>query len=472
MDARGRISALLDAGRFDAALAAIEGVVEDVICEPLNTAEIFADAFLDEACQRAGRAVLLQLRSNAPASFPDEPVPVVFVASRLQASGGHTAVLADIARHTGGTVKVLLTGVSGRTDVGGLKHLFGSGLPQLSFEVSPRGSRAARVQWLQRRLQALQPSTVWLFNHHQDSVAVAAVQPGQGYQLKYLHHGDHHLCLGVTLAWGEHYDPHPMGFRNCRDVLQRPDNKYLPMALEAPAAEGASMPARGGPLVTCTAAGRNKIEHAYSPAYAEVVAGLLAQTGGVHIHIGRLSAPYRWRLRRELRRHGVPQQCLRFIPYVRSVAATLAREQVDLYLGSFPYAGARTLVEAMAAGVAIAAHDHSQHSFLGAMDMLPPGSCFWSRPEELFEFAASHDRATLQAIGQRARDHYIAYHTPEAMRAALAGDPRAQQVPATAFCHRADPLVQALRRSAEVSLIGVLQRKILRNARRLRSAFF
>ncbi|HYE40288.1 MAG TPA: hypothetical protein VEB23_10170, partial [Ramlibacter sp.] len=426
----------LDAGELDAALAAIEDVVEDVICEPLNTAEIFCDAFLDAACQRAG-----------------------------------AAVLADIARYTGGPMKVLLTGISGRTDLASLAHLFGA-LPRVSFEVAPRGTRVARLRWLQQRLRALRPGDVWLFNHHQDSVAVAAVQPGQGYRLKYLHHGDHHLCLGVTLSWGEHHDPHPMGFRNCREALGRPDNKYLPMALDVPGPAAEVAEARQGPLLTCTAAGRNKIEHAYWPSYAEVIADVLAATGGEHVHIGRLSLPYRWRIRRALLRRGVPLARWRYVPYVRSVAATLMTEQVDLYIGSFPYPGARTLVEAMAAGVAIAAHDHSQHAFLAAMDMLPPGSCFWSRPEELLAFLASHDRAALQGVGRQARAHYEAYHTPRAMRDALAGDPRAQEVPPTALRHRTDPLAQALRRAGEVTLAGVARRRILREARRLRSAFF
>lgn len=466
-DVRGRIGALIEAGELDGALAAIEDVVEEVICEPLNTAQIFADGSLDEACQRVGAASLAQLRTGGRAAV-GAAVPVVFVASRLQASGGHTAVLADIARHTGGPMRVLLTGISGRTDVAGLAHLFG-GLPQLEFEVAPRGSRLARLQWLQQRLQALGPGTVWLFNHHQDSVAVAAVQPGQGYELKYLHHGDHHLCLGVTLPWGEHHDPHPMGFRNCRDVLARQDNRYLPMAVDVPPLPARAEASRPGPLVTCTAAGRNKIEHAYWPGYAEVVAELLARTGGVHVHVGRLTPAYRWRIRRALRRAGVAPARFRYVPYVRSVAAFLVQEQVDLYVGSFPYPGARTLVEAMAAGVAIAAHDHSQSAFLAALDMLPPGSCAWSRPAELLQFAATHDRAALRGLGRQARMHYEAYHTPGVMREVVRGE-RVVEVPSTAFHHRGDPLAQAQSRAAEVSLAGLARRRLLRWARRLRSA--
>jgi hypothetical protein len=263
-----------------------------------------------------------------------------------------------------------------------------------------------------------------------------------------------------------------MGFRNCRDVLHRSDNKYLPMAIADPAGAAAVQGARPGALVTCTGGGKNKIQHAYWPAYPEVIADVLVQTGGVHLHVGRLTLLYRWRIRRALARRGVSAQSFRYIPYVRSVATMLRQEQVDLYIASFPYPGARTLVEVMAAGIAVAAHDHSAHAFLGAMDMLPPGSCFWSHPSELLGFIAAQDRPSLQRLGRDARRHYEAYYTPGVMRAALDGDARAQQIPATGFRHHTDPLAQALRRAGEVTVAGVARRWLLRQARRLRSAAF
>lgn len=460
---------MLEAADIDAALVAIERLVEEVITEPLNTAEIFADDFLDQACQRAGAACLREMPVPATGGAPEAPRPVVFVASRLQASGGHTAVLADIARITGRPAHILLTGVGGRTDLAAVGHRFG-GVPDLKFETAPRTSRVGRLRWLQARLRALRPDTVWLFNHHQDSVAVAGVQPGQGYALKYLHHGDHHLCLGVRLDFGAHYDPHAMGWRNCREALLRTDNLYLPMAVPAPAQLAAPAGTRNGPLVTCTAAGRNKIEHDYWPAYAEVIASVLARTGGSHLHIGRLTARYRWRIRRALLRAGVPLARFRYVPYVPSVALALQREGVDVYLSSFPYPGARTLVEAMAAGLPIAVHDHSGSRFLGALDMAPPESCVWSEPRELLSFLETVDRLELARMGEGSRRHYCAYHTPEAMEAALREGAGPAAVPLSPIPHRGDPLAQAVRRVRQFSLGGLVGRWAYRTARRLRSS--
>lgn len=464
---REYIGTLVAAGRLEDALRTIERLVEDVFCEPLNTAEIFADADLDAACQAIGAALLARL-GPAPAVTPGGPP--VFIASMLQRSGGHTAVLADIARHTGQGATVLLTGVAGPTRLDALAHLF-RGIEPLRFEKAPRGNRSVKLTWLQSRLRSLAPSTVWLVNHHADSVAVAAVQPDQGYVLKYLHHGDHHLCLGVMLPFGEHYDPHAMGFHNCREVLQRSENRYLPMAVPPPlpASDTALAADRTGPLVTCTAARVNKIEHAYWPAYADVVAQLLAATGGIHVHIGLLSRTYRWRMQRALARHGVDRTRLRYIPFVPSVSCALRELGVDLYLSSFPYAGARTLVEVMSAGIPTATHDHNGSRFLSAMDMLPPGSCVWSQPQELVAFVQAASRSDLQARGRQALAHYERYHTPAAMHAALMGDHQTGELPPSPHVHRPDLLAQALRRARQVSIAGLFSRWVRRWARRLRA---
>lgn len=464
---REYIGTLVAAGRLEDALRTIERLVEDVFCEPLNTAEIFADADIDAACQAIGAASLARL-GPAPAVTPGGPP--VFIASMLQRSGGHTAVLADIARHTGQGATVLLTGVAGPTRLDALAHLF-RGIEPLRFEKAPRGNRSVKLTWLQSRLRSLAPSTVWLVNHHADSVAVAAVQPDQGYVLKYLHHGDHHLCLGVMLPFGEHYDPHAMGFHNCREVLQRSENRYLPMAVPPPqpASDTALAADRTGPLVTCTAARVNKIEHAYWPAYADVVAQLLAATGGIHVHIGLLSRTYRWRMQRALARHGVDRTRLRYIPFVPSVSCALRELGVDLYLSSFPYAGARTLVEVMSAGIPTATHDHNGSRFLSAMDMLPPGSCVWSQPQELVAFVQAASRSDLQARGRQALAHYERYHTPAAMHAALMGDDQTGVRSPSPYAHRPDPLAQALRRARQVSIAGLFSRWVRRWARRLRA---
>lgn len=466
---RAEMDRLIRGGELEAALQHVEDIVERVFCEPLNTAQIFGDRLLDAACEEIGRLSLRGLSGLAHAGHARPRGGSVFIASRLQPSGGHTAVLADIACRMSGPVTIVLTGVVGATDVPAIRNAFRNA-PALEFICVPPGSRLGKLQWLQACVRDIHPEAVWLANHHQDSVAVAAVQPDQGYVLKYLHHGDHHLCLGVFLSFGEHYDLHAMGFWNCRDVLHQTENKYLPLIVADPGAD----PARTGKvseaaIVSCTAAGKNKIEHAYWPDYAHVIAEVLEKTSGRHIHVGRLSRLYRWKIRRALARKNVPPDALEFVPFVPSVARFLQERQVDLYLASFPYAGARTAVEAMAAGVAIAGHDHSGKRFLGAVDMLPPGSCVWSTPDQLLHFLSENDRAALQERGGQARRHYEKYHSPESLAKALQFGVAPSEFPPRPRPAVSDALDAALMRSAQLTFSGILKRRGLRYFRALKA---
>jgi len=63
------------------------------------------------------------------------------------------------------------------------------------IEQSSKGSYLQRLTWLKKRLLEIQVENNYLFNHHQDSVAVSDIVPEMGLKTSFYHHGDHHLCL-------------------------------------------------------------------------------------------------------------------------------------------------------------------------------------------------------------------------------------------------------------------------------------
>ena len=475
LDYRNAIQGAVERGDFEKALVRIERLVDRVFCEPLNTAEIFGNHFLDEMCQRIGRSCLgrIQVESFAAVHNCTDVAPsprVVFVLSRLQASGGHTAVLADIVRLGDSPATVLITGVGGPTNRRAIEHRF-SGIANLHFEYAPSGLRLPKLAWLQRRLLMLDPDTVWLLNHHQDSVAVAAVQPNQRYVLKYLHHGDHHLCLGVFLPFGEHFDLHPMGYHSCRDVLLIPANKYLPLVAHDrghTAVAGRADDARA--LITCTAAGRNKIEVPYWLSYAEVIPAVLRKNLGQHIHIGRLSLAFRFRIWLTMRRMGVPSRSFVYIPYVNSVWQALKDYRVDVYISSFPYSGARTLVEVMGAGIPVALHSHASTRFLSTLEMAPDGACIWRDITELNDFLTRESRQTLSERGAKARQHYEKWHAESLLSQVLKGHSLVVPVTRAALTDTIDELERALEIARQASLSRVLRSYWVRFGRWLQAA--
>ncbi len=454
-----QLARLHDPSDPGASLARLQRFVDALFCEPATVGRLFGDATLDAACQAIGRDRLRALGLQPPAQAAG---PVVYIASKLQASGGHSAALADTIRLGPRRPSVvLLTDTCGRTDRAEVAQRL-AGLPDVQVAYVPPGGHLAKLDWLLRELHRLAPSDVWLFNHHQDSVAVAAVQPGQGYRLHYYHHGDDRLCLGVRLDWGTHHDPLPFCAHNCREQVGVRGNRYLPLAVSDLGMRPPGGWMRDGRLTTCTAAGFNKVEVDYVLQYVDVVPRLLAATGGRHLHIGQLTPVALRNIHTHLRRLGVAQDAFTYIPRVPSVWRTLHEHGVDLYLASFPYGAGRTLIEVMGAGVPAVVHRHCTTRLIGGLDGAYDGVPTWREERELQAIVGSVDAAFLHAQSRLARAWYERYHRDAVVAAALADPDHAPEVPALKPGWTPDPLLQALQALREATFASLLKRRVYR----------
>jgi hypothetical protein len=409
------VSDAIDKGKSNRALQLIHDFVEAIITEPLCTAHVNGSREMDSLCQRVGQHNYLKLvETVAREPKMDNGTSVfVYIATRLQKSGGHTRVIESFiasrpkARHV-----VLITGLSGRSDCSYTRGRLDLNI-DIDFESVPTGDFEKKLNWLQKKLIEIAPEHIYLFNHPQDSVAVAAIQPDMNFNASFYHHADHHLCLGVFLSHLEHIDIHSTGYHHCREALGI-SNRYLPLVVEDKGARAShALLKHNGSLTTCTAARSNKIESPYFINYLTVIPQLLKATKGTHIHIGRLTPWALFRLRRGLKREGVHATQFVYIPWVSSVWKTLHERHVDLYIASFPYGGGLTLIEAMGAGVAVALHKHIYSRLLSGVDLAYPEAFLWREPEELLHYCASVTKATLREQGQRGRQHYEQFNRCE-----------------------------------------------------------
>ncbi len=462
----------LAAGRLTTALRLIHDFVEDVITEPLCTASVFASKRLDAFCQRVGEHSLRHGQVTPADLWPARgrrPL-VVYVLTRLQKSGGHSRVVEDFIRAQPDKDHLILaTGLAGKSDPAFLERV-ASGGGNVRFIAAPRTDLKSRLSWLQGGLLGAGAEHIYLFNHHQDSVAVAAIVPSMGLDASFYHHADHHLCLGVHLAHLRHIDPHPMGYHNCRDRLGV-DNVHIPLTFEDQGARDEGRPfAAGGVITTATAARSNKIEIPYYTSYLDVIPRVLKATGGRHLHIGRLSPWALRRLRAGMRREGVPEDRLIYKAWLPSIWQALQSHDVDVYLASFPYGGAITLIEAMGAGVPVVMHRHMYSPVLSCLELAYPEAFSWRDPEALIAHLKELTPARLATEGRLARQRYERFHRPEILDACLAGLPTLpSEVPApvdTGFCEHDEWGYWALNR---VSIRHVLARGAYRTARALRA---
>lgn len=462
---------------LDAALILVQDAVDQIFCEPINTTRIFGSKLLDDFCQDIGAISWNDVlnkpnsRFSATKKASEHEPTVVYIASKLQASGGHTAALADIIRLAPPVRSiVLVSGISGATDRDAIQHRFHS-IPNVTFEYAPRRNHVQKLEWLQQRLVELSPKEVWLFNHHQDSTAVAAVQPEAGYKLHFYHHGDHHLCLGVHLGYADHIDPHSMGFYGCRDQLGIKNNRYLPLVVKDLGDRPSSMEFLSGTngLVTLTAGGFNKVEVPYFIQYVDLVPELLRTSQGKHIHIGRLSPMALKRIKKGLSRLGVPESAFLHIPFVPSVWKALHEHRVDLYIASFPYGGARTLIEAMGAGVPLAVHSHCSSRLLGTFDMAYEEALVWRFPNDLLDFVRNLNAIMLKEQGRLSRKRYEDLYQEEILQKALNDDCASVPSPLLHEGYMPDVLQQALDISNQVNIAGAIRRLFYRNFRKWRT---
>lgn len=425
-----RAEIALDQGYVDSALRIVHDFVERIVTEPLCTSQAFGSRDLDQLCLRIGSQNLssVGVKQIDPWPLRKSRLKIVYVVSRFQRSGGHSRLVLDFIRaQPDKDHLILLTGVGGPTDKDYLTKMFADD-HGVRFMAAPNTNLQSRLSWLQRMLAGTQPEHIYLLNHHQDSVAVAALVPELGLKGSFIHHGDHHLCLGVHMNHLTHVDLHPMGYHYCHDELGI-DNRYLPLTFEDKhfLPVHTKFASRGG-LTTATAAGFNKVEIPYYVSYLDIIPRVMKVTGGRHIHIGKLTPWALRRIRGQMHKNGVPEDRLIYIEWTPSVWKSLHEHAVDIYIASFPYGAGLTLIEAMGAGVPVIMHQHMYSRVLSGLELAYPEAFRWADPEELLVHLASLEPEKLKYEKRLSRQRYEAFHRPEILSAYLR-DPESMQLP-------------------------------------------
>ena len=408
-------------GKIDAALHLIIKFVSNIIADTRATAKVFSSKILDELCQEIGAKTLLDKGYFAKEISNNENEIIIYIATELYVTGGHTAVLEDFIKFQPHKKHlVLITNALGS----GINDSVINRFSPLSVEIdlAPNGSHLDKLHWLQERLILHQPNQVFLFNHHQDAIAIAAVKPNLASQLIFYHHCDHNLCLGLYLAHALHIDPHSLGYYNCRNNLGVTNNIYIPLIAE----DLNNRPENiiflaDGKLRTCSSGGMGKFEKSYSYKYTEEVPKILAITGGYHIHIGHLSQQYRNSITKALEKKGIGKDKFIYIPWVKSVWKAMHDHRVDAYIVSFPIGGGRTSVEVMGSGTPIIVHQNYHSSFFGGAEIIYSEAFSWRYPEELYSCLISLDQETLIKQSSLSRRHYENYHTHQIFLECLEG---------------------------------------------------
>ncbi len=380
---------------------------------------------LDDICADIGKRVR---RSGIPAkgtaSF-SEPFSLptdLYIATELYRNGGHTALIGDYVRANPDRESVVLvTNISDCQDSIEDAIRDRLALPPDRVHVCPEHDLVEKLMWLNSAIDALRPDRILLFNHMHDSVAAAAIDPDIDAKWWFVHHSDRLPCLGAHRRDVVHVDVTLTCYAACQK-RGIPEHRYVPLtAVDYGCRDFTNRPPNQR-LTTASSGAQHKFGFDYRPSYIEVMAGLLARTGGKHVHIGPLDHEFMQRFHQELERRGVPQERLVHVPHVASVWKAMAEHDVDLCVGSFPQPGAKTSVEVMGSGTPMTWHASTAMTDHQATSMRYPEAVVWRHPAELEDLVDRIDTNWLKLQSAHARAHFERAHHPRLTRQGFDGD--------------------------------------------------
>jgi hypothetical protein len=424
------VKASVAQANYSEALDKLKQFVETVMNIQAAPGDVVGARKLDKLCELVGDSYYLREFAKPKDWFPAED-KIVIVCTGLYKYGGTSLLISDLAKaHPNHQCTVLATNFLDDMNAEDLE-LSRIGESGAAVSICPPGSGEEKLNWLIQQFTDIAPSRIFLLNHHQDSVIIAAARPFVE-QLKviFYHHADYNICLGVHLKGALHVDPHNVGYYNCRTKERIANNVYVPLVVDDKGSYRADTEFMSdGELTTCSSGHYLKFRNFYLYPYAELLVDRLKARGGEHIHIGGLPAEDIAHIRQKLARHGVDTTRFNHIPWTASLWQTLIDRKVDLFIGSFPIGGARTTIEAMGAGIPILMPDNYLSRFFSSRDIVYREALVWKYPEDFVKIISDVNSRVLTAQSLQSRDHYLRNYSSKSvdiagkLNAICAGDP-------------------------------------------------
>lgn len=392
---------------FEQALHDVTHFVGNVISHPWCDGIVLSSPLLDELCLQIGEKFFEQHPINKNSNINNNLV--IYIATKLYATGGHTAVIEDfINSQPDKQHLILLTDLLDCAEWDIIINRFKNS--PVKIKRAPAGTMIKKLQWLMQEISLANAQKTFLFNHQFDAVAIAAVQPNLINDLIFYHHSDYQLTLGIHLKHAVHIDLHNQALFNCRDKLGVKNALFWPLTVKDLGARATDSFILNKPhLTTCTSGSLNKFNIPYAYDYKELIPEIINATHGTHVHIGNISPNYLRKIRSNLIKHQIEPVRFIHIPWVKSVWQSVIEQRIDLYICSFPYGGGKTAVEIMGSGTPMIVHDNYAVP-IGGGHIVYPEAFQWRHSAELINYLKNIQQADLKKHSILSRQHYEKFH--------------------------------------------------------------
>ena len=292
----------------------------------------------------------------------------LIIASELYQVGGHSRVIADLAREVPSPTIVVTDAFSKYRDTPVNLSWILDAFEDVSLIVLPQPGLWAKSRALSLLTQRLQPRSILYFNHHQDPVPFVGTLGHVGSRKTLVHHCDHNPCLGVTLAGVDHVDFTEELAQTCATQLNFAP-QILPLYVpDAGKRQFAPLGNNGFSVVTSGT--HVKFARTGELALQNIAQTVLDNVRGLFFHIGSIEGEWVAEIRSHLELNRIDPR--RFAPLgpVPSLWDALGKLDGHLYLGSAPDGGGRAAIEAQGCGYPVAFFRANQPGPIQEVDSL------------------------------------------------------------------------------------------------------
>jgi hypothetical protein len=339
------------------------------------------------------------------------------LATILYETGGHTAVIRDLALALPDGLSGLVVTLAGfhpsRLTPSAAAR---TGLSAEAVHQADAPTFVGTCEHVLRVFRDRPPKRLFLLHNPDDVAAVvaASVLASTGTEIWLVHHADALPSSGLFLRGAKIIDLTPRACAFTRYVMGL-ETIFLPLTCPDPGPVRTGFLYRGR-LRTALAGSAFKVSQTSVHSYPKVLAEMLNASGGTHVHIGPLAESQIEAIGAALDAHAIHRSRFVHVPVARTLVDALRDERVDLLINTWPYGGARTVVEAMAAGVPVVWHSPQPGDDLTRLHMAWPGAPVWRHLSDLTDIVRGADASWLEAQAAAARRRYETRHHPSFWR--------------------------------------------------------
>lgn len=273
----------------------------------------------------------------------------LIIATELYQVGGHSRLLERLAENLPDSI-IVLTDLFGtyQKDAAQVDWIRAR-LPEVPILILTETDHWKKALALSAMVSQYRPAHLWYLQHQQDTVAWVGGLSYQGGKKHLIHHADHNPSLGCTLDEVTMVDVTDAVQTVSERCLGRKSYRLPLYVADRGERQGAeSVAIEKMSVVTAGRIGKFSISGPV--ALHLIVEACLLVVGGSFFHIGELDEHSIRTVREHMKARGINPKRFKPLGQVKSVWETLKTLDAHVYIGSAPFSGGTSAVEAQGCG--------------------------------------------------------------------------------------------------------------------------